>query len=82
MSLEMAGLLDEFLAPGWRDRVDDPSVWDAVLAIPDERIWETRQAIRTYLFASSASVRASAGRKSTSPPRASWPRARCSTRAP
>jgi starch phosphorylase len=51
MSLEMAGLLDEFLAPGWRDRVDDPSVWDAVLAIPDERIWETRQAIRTYLFA-------------------------------
>ncbi len=51
LSLEMAALLDEFLPPDWRERVDDPSVWDGVLHIPDERIWETRQAIRTYLFA-------------------------------
>jgi starch phosphorylase len=51
MSLEMAALLDEFLPADWRDRTDDPSVWDAVAAIPDERLWETRQALRTYLFA-------------------------------
>ncbi len=51
ISLEMANLLDEFLPSDWRERVDDESVWDGVLNIPDERIWETRQAIRTYLFA-------------------------------
>src|SRR5262245_23570999 len=44
MSLEMAALLDEFLPSDWRDRTDDPAVWNAVLDIPDERIWETRQA--------------------------------------
>jgi glycogen phosphorylase len=51
MSLEMAALLDEFLPADWRDRVDDPALWDAVMRIPDERLWETRQALRTYLFA-------------------------------
>jgi glycogen phosphorylase len=51
LSLEMAALLDEFLAHDWRDRVDDPAVWAAVAHIPDERVWETRQALRTYLFA-------------------------------
>ena len=51
LSLEMAALLDEFLPADWRDRVDDRSIWDAVARIPDERVWETRQALRTYLFA-------------------------------
>ena len=47
----MAALLDEFLPGDWRDRVDDPALWDDVMRIPDERLWETRQALRTYLFA-------------------------------
>jgi len=51
ISLEMAAMLDEYLPADWRDRVDEPSLWDAVATIPDERIWETRQALRTYLFA-------------------------------
>ena len=51
LSLEMAALLDEFMPADWRDRVDEPALWDAVANIPDERIWETRQALRTYLFA-------------------------------
>jgi starch phosphorylase len=51
LSLEMGALLDEFLPADWRDRVDDPATWEPVGRIPDERIWETRQAIRTYLFA-------------------------------
>jgi starch phosphorylase len=50
LSLEMAALLDEFLPGDWRDRVDDPALWDDVTRIPDERLWETRQALRTYLF--------------------------------
>jgi starch phosphorylase len=51
MSLEMAALLDDYLPADWRDRVDDPALWEAVARIPDDRIWETRQALRTYLFA-------------------------------
>ena len=51
LSLEMAALLDEFLPADWRERHDDPSLWEAVKSIPDERLWETRQALRTYLFA-------------------------------
>ena len=51
LSLEMAALLDDYLPADWRDRVDEPSLWEAVARIPDERVWETRQALRTYLFA-------------------------------
>ncbi len=51
LSLEMAALLDDYLPADWRDRVDDPALWEAVTRIPDERVWETRQALRTYLFA-------------------------------
>ena len=51
LSLEMAALLDDYLPADWRDRVDDASLWGAVSRIPDEKLWETRQALRTYLFA-------------------------------
>ena len=51
LSLEMAALLDDYLPADWRDRVDDASMWEAVARIPAERVWETRQALRTYLFA-------------------------------
>jgi starch phosphorylase len=51
LSLEMAALLDDYLPADWRDHVDDLSLWESVARIPDERLWETRQALRTYLFA-------------------------------
>jgi starch phosphorylase len=51
LSMEMAALFDRHLPSDWRDRQDDPSLWDAILGIPDEELWETRQALRTYLFA-------------------------------
>jgi starch phosphorylase len=51
MSMEMTNLLDEYLPGNWRDNVDDPGVWEGVSRIPDERLWEARQALRTYLFA-------------------------------
>jgi glycogen phosphorylase len=51
LSMEMAALFDKYLPTEWRERQDDPSVWEAVLQIPDEALWETRQALRTYLFA-------------------------------
>ena len=51
LSMEMATLFDKHLPADWRERQDDPAVWDGVLQIPDEELWETRQALRTYLFA-------------------------------
>jgi starch phosphorylase len=51
LAMEMGALFDRHLVPGWRERQDDPTIWDAIREIPDEELWETRQALRTYLFA-------------------------------
>ncbi len=50
MSTDLARLLDRHLPADWRERHDDPSVWDAVLDIPDDEMWHTRRALREYLF--------------------------------
>jgi starch phosphorylase len=49
--MEMAALFDAHLPPDWRDRQDDPAVWEGIREIPDDELWETRQALKTYLFA-------------------------------
>ena len=51
LSAEMTRLLDDYLEAGWRDRHDDPAVWRRVLEIPDDDLWNARQALRNYLFA-------------------------------
>ena len=51
LSAEMHRLFDDHLDPGWRDRHDDPAVWNRILEIPDEELWAARQALRDYLFA-------------------------------
>jgi glycogen phosphorylase len=51
LSYELSTLFDEHLATDWRERHDDPSVWEQVLAIPDEELWQARNALRNYLFA-------------------------------
>ncbi len=51
LSAEMGKLLDDHLGAVWRDRHDDPSLWARVHEIPDEALWEARQALRNYLFA-------------------------------
>jgi glycogen phosphorylase len=51
LSAEMAKLFDDHLGAGWRDRHDDPALWARVHEIPDEALWEARQALRNYLFA-------------------------------
>ena len=50
MSAEIRALLDRYVGPDWIDRHDDPAVGDAVLRIPDEDLWEARQALRAFLF--------------------------------
>lgn len=51
VSGEMAALFERFLGRDWRDRHDDPALWEGVLAIPDEELWAVRTALRNYLFA-------------------------------
>ena len=47
---EMARLFDRYLGTDWRDRQDEPELWDRVHDIPDAELWAARQALRTYLF--------------------------------
>ena len=51
LSNEMARLFDDHLPADWRDRHDEPELWARVLDIPDEALWEARNALRQYLFA-------------------------------
>ena len=48
---ELESLFDRHLPADWRDRHDDPELWNGVLSIPDEELWTARQALRRYLFA-------------------------------
>ena len=51
LSAELALLFDEYLGSDWRERHDDPDTWARVADIPDEKLWEARNALRNYLFA-------------------------------
>ena len=50
ISAEIAGLLERYLGPDWMDRHDDPVFCDGILNIPDEELWQSRQALRNFLF--------------------------------
>ncbi|HEV8345058.1 MAG TPA: alpha-glucan family phosphorylase [Vicinamibacterales bacterium] len=50
ISGELAQLFCRYLAPDWIERHDEASLWDGVLAIPDEELWTVRQSLRRYLF--------------------------------
>jgi glycogen phosphorylase len=48
---EMSLLFTKYLGSDWIERQDDPSLWEGVLAIPDEDLWAVRQMLRRHLFA-------------------------------
>ncbi len=48
---ELSKLFEAHIAPDWRQRHDDEQMWDAIEAIPDDELWNVRQALRSYLFA-------------------------------
>ena len=50
ISAEIRLLLDRHLGPDWIEHHDDPAFCDAVLRIPDEELWDARQALRAFLF--------------------------------
>lgn len=39
-------LFDKYLPSDWKDRLDDPSVWEWVDKIPDEELWKTHKAMK------------------------------------
>jgi glycogen phosphorylase len=50
ISQEMNALLERHLGNDWLERHDDPTLADRIMAIPDQEIWDARQALRTFLF--------------------------------
>jgi len=51
VSAEMTRLFDDHISADWRDRHDDPAIWERVLEIPDEEQSLARNAVRNYVFA-------------------------------
>ena len=50
IAADMGDLFTRYLGAGWIDRHDDPSMWEGILAIPDEELWTVRQSLRRYVF--------------------------------
>lgn len=50
ISTELTALFDRYLGEAWRDRTDDPALWDGVRSIPDEALWAVRRELRQHLF--------------------------------
>lgn len=47
---ELGDLFDEYLPAGWRERLADPDVWQAVDQIPDEALWNVHQRSKEALI--------------------------------
>jgi starch phosphorylase len=48
---DLASLFEQYLGADWREHHDESSLWDKIFAIPDEKLWAVRQALRSYLVA-------------------------------
>jgi starch phosphorylase len=48
---DLALLYDQYLEPDWRDRFNDPTVWRALLEIPDEELLEVHRRHKRRLIA-------------------------------
>ena len=50
IAADLAELFTKYLGADWRERHDDPALWDGVLGIPDDQLWAARQSLRRFLF--------------------------------
>lgn len=46
---ELKALFDQYLDKSWVYRIDDQSMWDGVLEIPDDKLWEVMNQMRARL---------------------------------
>jgi starch phosphorylase len=51
LARRMGSLYTKYLGRGWRDRLDDPELWDAVLDITDEDLWKVRRHLKRKMVA-------------------------------
>ena len=60
-------LYDQYLQPDWRERYQDPRIWDLVDDIPDQELWEAhrRRKRRLINFVRERMVRFSTERKAS-----------------
>jgi starch phosphorylase len=49
MAPPMQAVLDRHLGAGWQERAADPATWQGVDDIPDQELWEARNALRAGL---------------------------------
>jgi starch phosphorylase len=48
---DLATLYDQYLQPDWRDRYQDPRIWDLVQDIPSQELWEAHRRRKRRLVA-------------------------------
>jgi starch phosphorylase len=51
ISAPLQDALDRYLPPGWRERMQEPEVWDPVMEIPDDEFWTIRRESKHTLLA-------------------------------
>ncbi len=68
LALEMGALFDQYLPLGWRERPDDPAVWEKVEEIPDEELWATHRRLKARLLKRVAQRTAARARRLGEPP--------------
>ena len=44
-------LFDDYLPKGWIDKADEPEIWEGVMDISDEELWEVRRHLKRKLVA-------------------------------
>ncbi len=46
---EFQALFDKYFPKNWRDRMDDPALWNSLDAIPDSELWNTHVVLKRHL---------------------------------
>ncbi len=49
LARRMGNLFTKYLGSDWVDRIDDPALWQKVMDIPNDELWETRRHLKNKL---------------------------------
>jgi starch phosphorylase len=64
---DLASLYDQYLLPDWRDRLEDEKMWEQVLEIPSQEVWEMhrKRKRRLVTYVRERSVNSAISRKAS-----------------
>jgi starch phosphorylase len=51
LARRLGHLYDRYLGADWRERIDDPEIWEQVMNIPDDQLWAVRRHLKRKLAA-------------------------------